>query len=80
MPLRSTYLNEHGTGYELVATASPGGRMDLEFYQIVCHQKPEEPSVSLSLPLAAAEDLVSTMAAAEHWAWMLAAASEDCFT
>lgn len=36
-------------------------RVDIEIYQIVCQEMPEVPSVSLSLPLDAVDDLISVL-------------------
>ena len=57
----ASYRNEHGTGYDTIVSNPMDGRVDILIYQIVCHEVPEEPSVSLSLPPEAAAVLLQTI-------------------
>jgi len=46
--------NAHGTGFDMIVSNPVDGFVDIEIFQVVCHEVPTEPSVSLSLPVSAA--------------------------
>lgn len=57
----ATYLNPHGTGYTVIVSNPLDGRVDIVFEQIVCHERPDEPSLTLSLPYHAALALLTAL-------------------
>lgn len=61
-----SYRNEHGTGFELAVSNPVSGFVDILITQVVCHEVPEEPSVSLSLPYAAALAMMRALGYGAH--------------
>lgn len=57
-----SYRNDHGTGYDLVVSNPVDGFVDILITQVVCHEVPDEPSVSLSLHHEAAVAMMRALA------------------
>lgn len=57
----SSTRNDHGTGYDMIVSNPLDGRVDITIYQVICHEVPEEPSVSLSLPVTAAAAMLQAL-------------------
>lgn len=53
--------NTSGTGYDAVISNPMEGLVDIVIYQVICHEEPEEPSLSLSLPVPAVLGLLSAL-------------------
>jgi hypothetical protein len=60
----SSYRNEHGTGYDLCCTSSAPGYVDITIYQVIMDIVPDEPSVSLMLPMSAAVNFLAAFSGA----------------
>lgn len=58
----ASYRNDHGNGYDIVVSNPQNDLVDILLYQVVSHQIPEEPSVSLALPYEACIAMMRAMA------------------
>lgn len=57
----TTYRNEYGNGFDLTVSTPLDGMVDVVIYQSIAHTLPEEPSCTLTLPIAAASAMVNAL-------------------
>ena len=67
----ASYRNTHGTGYDLEVSNPVPGMVDILITQVVGHEVPDEPSVSLSLPPEAAAALMRALSGGVHAAYLV---------
>jgi len=61
-----SYRNDHGTGFDLAVSNPVDGFVDIIIIQVVGHEVPEEPSVTLSIPHEAALAMMRAMGYGTH--------------
>ena len=58
-----SYRNAFGTGVDLIISNPLDGNVDILMYQVICDIVPDEPQISLTLPLAEAQEYLATIKA-----------------
>jgi hypothetical protein len=53
--------NQYGTGFDLVVSNPIAGHVDIVLYQIICNEVPDEPSISMCLPVPAVLGMLQAM-------------------
>jgi hypothetical protein len=54
----ATSRNQHGTGFDIIVSNPIAGNVDILIYQVVCHEVPIEPSVSLTMEAISASNFL----------------------
>lgn len=59
--IRTSWRNEHGTGCDIIVGVPIEGMVEVLIWQIVCNEKPQDPSLSIMVPSCQAEQLLQSI-------------------